>query len=105
MQKKRFETYITTEQEKEMHEKIAEKGIIRIDINKDHAIDYKTAAYLASFKGELPTLEELKESGISFGKNISFMNPVRREDNKPDGCIISEDEEGIHYTSVVSIFG
>ena len=34
LQKKRFETHITTEQEKEMHEKIAEKGIIRIDINK-----------------------------------------------------------------------
>ena len=103
--KKRFKTHITPEQEKEMHEKIAEKGIIRIDIDKTNVIDYKTAVYLASFKGELPTLEELKESGLSFGKNIKFMNPVRREDKKPDGCIISEDEEGIHYTSLVSIVG
>jgi len=34
LQKKRFKTYISPEQEKEMHEKIAEKGIIRIDINE-----------------------------------------------------------------------
>lgn len=66
--------------------------------------DYKDAKYLAEKKGVLPTLEELKESGLSFGKNITFMNPVRREDNKPDLCIISEDEEGVKYISFTDNF-
>ena len=70
-----------------MHLKIARKGIIRIDLENGPK-DYKDAKYLAEKKGELPTLEELKESGLSFGKNITFGNPVRREDNKPDFCIM-----------------
>ena len=54
--------------------------------------DYADAKQLAENKGVLPTLEELKESGLNFGKNIVFMNPVRREDKKSDACIIQENE-------------
>lgn len=42
--------------------------------------DYTDSKWLAENKGVLPTLEELKESALNFGKNIVFMNPVRRED-------------------------
>ena len=47
---------------------------------------------MAENKGTLPTIEELKESGLSFGKNIEFWNPERREDNEPDVCMINETE-------------
>merc|ERR1712232_696505 len=83
------------EQQNEMLKNAFDNNIIRIE-TENKCLNYEQAKILAHEKAlRLPTLEELKNSGVIESDELDIFAFVQRPDNKPDAIQLGEGHETV----------